>query len=78
MKNFIFCSVLGARITFEEFETLLRETELTLKNRPLIFTYRIGDELLTPSHLIHGRRLNTISINQSEEEHNTLKVDLFD
>ena len=62
--------LLGARITFEELETVLREIELTLINRPLTFIYEIlGDEVLTPSHLIHGRRINTISINQSEEEH---------
>ena len=56
--------LLGAKITFEEHETVLREIELTLNNRPLTFTYEIpGDEILTPSHLIHGRRINTISIN---------------
>ena len=61
--------LLSERIAFEEPETILRETDLTLNNRQLTFTYEIGDELLTPSHLIYGRRLNTISINQSEEEH---------
>ena len=56
--------LLGARITFEELETVLREIELTLNNRPLTFTYEIpGNEALTPSYLIHGRRINTISIN---------------
>ena len=35
-----------------------------------MFAYEIPeDEVLTPSHLINGRRINTISINQSEEEH---------
>ena len=62
--------LLGARITFEDLETVLREIELTLINRPLTFIYEIpGDEVLTPSYLIHGRRINTILINQSEEEH---------
>ena len=51
-----------ARIAFEELQTVFRETELTLNNRPLTFTYDIGDEFLTPSHVIHGRRLNKISI----------------
>ena len=71
--------LLGARITSEELETVLREKELTLNNRPLTFTYEVpGDEVLTLSHLIHGCRINTISMNQSEEEHtHTLKRDLF-
>ena len=54
---------------FEQLEAVLCEIELSLSNRLLTFTYEIGDELLKPSYLIHGRRLNTISINQSEEEH---------
>ena len=38
--------LLGARITFEELETVLREIELTLINRPLTFIYEIlGDEV---------------------------------
>ena len=36
--------LLGARITYEELERVLREIELTLNNRPLTFTYEIpGD-----------------------------------
>ena len=58
--------LLGASINFEELETVLREIELTLNNRSLTFTYEIpGDEVLAQSHLIRGRRLNKISINQS-------------
>ena len=41
--------LLGARIVFEELETVLRETELTLEIRPLTFIYEIGKELLTQS-----------------------------
>ena len=41
--------LLGARTTFEELETVLREIELTLYNRPLPFTYQIpGDKVLMP------------------------------
>ena len=62
--------LLGARVIFEDLATVLREIELTVNNRPLTFTFKIpGDEVLTPSHLIHGRRINTLSINQSEEEY---------
>ena len=67
--------LLSERIVFEEPETILRETDLPLDNRQLTFNYEIGDKLLKASHLIYGRRLNTISINQSEEEHiHTLKI----
>ena len=37
--------MLGLRIAFEELETVLCEIELTLNNRPLTFTYEIGDEI---------------------------------
>ena len=55
--------LLVAGIALEELETVLREIEWTLNSRPLIFTYKIGYELLIPGHLIHGCRLNAISIN---------------
>ena len=61
--------LLSERVAFEELETVLRETELTLNNRPLTFIYGIRDDLLTSSHLIHGHRLSTISFNQREDEH---------
>ena len=77
VKRYLKKILLGITITFEVLETVLREIELTLKNRPLIFTYEIlGDEVLTTSHLIRGRRFNTVSINQSEKEH-TYFEDLF-
>ena len=41
--------LLDARIAFEELETVLREIELILNNRPLIFIYEIENDLLTPS-----------------------------
>ena len=37
--------ILGSRIVFEELETVLCEIELTLNNRPLTFTYKIGAEI---------------------------------
>ena len=37
--------LLSPRIAFEELETILCEIELTLNNRPLTFTYDIGDEI---------------------------------
>ena len=61
--------LLGAMITYEELERVLHEVELTSNNWPLTFTYEIpGDKVLTPTHLIHGCRINTILINQRKEK----------
>ena len=51
--------VLGnSKLTYEELLTILLEIEVVLNNRPLTFTYENpGDEVLTPSHLLFGRRL---------------------
>ena len=49
------------RLTFDELATLLREIECTLKSRPLTYQYNeVGEEVLTPSHLIYGRRIKTL------------------
>ena len=55
--------LLSARIAFGELETVLREIELTLNNRPLSFTYEIGDEIY---------RLTSV-----KKSIKTLKIDLF-
>ena len=68
--------VWGAGITFEELKTVLLEKELTLNNRPLTFTYDIpGNEVLTLSHLIYGRRINTISIKLAKESIRAVPTD---
>ena len=46
----------------------MREAELTLKNRPLIFIYKKLEKRFKHQADI-GRRRNTILINQSEEEY---------
>ena len=51
----------NARVTLEELYTILVEVECVLNNRPL--TYQCNDEFdkqLTPSHLICGRRLESL------------------
>ena len=48
----------NARLTFDELKTVLMEVETTINCRPL--TYECdepGEEVLTPSHLIYGRRI---------------------
>ncbi len=54
--------VLGnARLSFDELATLLTEVESTLNSRPLTYEYdEAEEEVLTPSHLIYGRRLKTL------------------
>ena len=54
--------ILNAKLTYEELLTALYEIEAILSNRPLTFTYETpGDQVLTPNHLIFGRRLNLIA-----------------
>ncbi|XP_015767737.1 PREDICTED: uncharacterized protein LOC107346459 [Acropora digitifera] len=51
--------VLGnAKLNADELVTVLTEIEATLNSRPLTYEYdEVGAEMLTPSHLIYGRRL---------------------
>ena len=51
--------VLGnAKLNADELLTVLTELEATLNSRPLTYEYdEVGAEMLTPSHLIYGRRL---------------------
>ena len=54
--------VLGrARLTFDELRTVLVEVEATLNSRPLTYQYdEVGSEVLTPSHLMYGRRITSL------------------
>jgi len=54
--------VLGnARLTFDELLTIIVEIEGTLNARPLTYEYEeLEEEVLTPSHLIYGRRITSI------------------
>ena len=50
----------NAMLSFDELHTILTEIECTLNSRPL--TYQCEDgEVLTPSHLIYGRRFSPFS-----------------
>ena len=52
--------VLGkSRLTFEEMETAVAEVEMMINSRPLTYIQDDVHEILTPSHLMLGRRLLT-------------------
>ena len=54
--------VLGnSKISSDELHTVLTEVECVLNSRPLTYLYdEVGGEVLTPSHLLTGRRLSTL------------------
>lgn len=54
--------VLGqARLNFDELVTVLVEVEATLNSRPLTYEdEEVSTEVLTPSHLIYGRQINSL------------------
>ena len=52
----------NAKLSFDELNTVLSEIENTLNCRPLTYDYdEPGVEVLTPSHLIFGRRISSLS-----------------
>ena len=67
--------VLGnAKLNADELLTVLTELEATLNSRPLTYEYdEVGAEMLTPSHLIYGRRLLSLpeEVRNDEEESET-------
>ena len=52
-----------ARLSFDELSTVLTEIESTVivNSRPLTYLYDDLEEALTPSHLIYGRKLVSLS-----------------
>ena len=60
----------NARLSLDEMLTVLVEIEGTLNSRPLTYDdNNPSEEVLTPSHLIHGRRIQSLpEVLESEEE----------
>ena len=49
------------RMSFDELSTVFTEVESKLNSRPLTYEYsEVDEEVLTPSHLIYGRRIKTL------------------
>ena len=61
--------VVGVRkIGYIELHTLLLEIECILNNRPLCADYDSEvDDVLTPSHLLYGRRLETVNFERKDD-----------
>ena len=50
------------KLTYVELQTLVNEIELVLNNRPIGIDYDDDqDDILTPNHLVFGRRLETVN-----------------
>ncbi|XP_047143059.1 uncharacterized protein LOC124817258 [Hydra vulgaris] len=63
--------IANARLTYEELLTILAEVEAVVNNRPITFTYnKPGDTPLTPNHLLYGRTLNFLAIEDDNIEYN--------
>ena len=59
----------NARLSRVELETILVEIEGTLNNRPLTYSYdELGEDMLTPAHLLYGYRFETIPDDVKDEE----------
>ena len=54
--------VLGrAQLSTDELRTVFAEVEANLNSRPLTYEYdEVSAEMLTPSHLVYGRRITTL------------------
>ena len=66
--------VLGnGQLTYDELLSILTEVEVTLNSRPLTYDYDnpYEGEVLTPKHLLYGRRLLSLSEEPQEEDDET-------
>ena len=55
------------RLDYEHMLTLLAQIQVVINNRPLTFMYdEPGEEVLTPNHLLFGRKINLESYGQPE------------
>ena len=59
----------NVRLSRVELETILVEIEGTLNNRPLTYSYdKLGEDMLTPAHLLYGYCFETIPDDVKDEE----------
>ena len=63
------------RLSFIELQTLMLEIELILNNRPLCEIYDDDvEEVLTPNHLLFGRRIESTNFNENNYNPDSLSV----
>ena len=58
----------NARLNYDELSTVLVEVEAALNSRPLTYVFDEMEELLTPSHLIVGRRILSVPSKDTSNE----------
>ena len=73
-----------AHVDYEQLLTVLAEIQTVINNRPLTFLYdEPGDEVLTPNHLLYGRKINLENTStddniEADEENITKKAKHID
>ena len=63
--------VLGkAKLNYEELYTILKEIEAVVNSRPLCYIYdnAVLDDVITPSHMLMGRRLLSVAQDGADPE----------
>ena len=66
-----------AAVNYEELQTVIIEIEGVINSRPLTYIYNEVEDVLTPSHLLLGRRLlseSTTTWHKPEDEPNNAKL----
>ena len=77
MKRCLKKTIGGSKLTYEELMTVTVEVEMILNSRPLSYVSSEDvDEPLTPSHLLHGRRLLSLPDNSSTRDLSDPDVEL--
>ena len=66
----VLTKVLGnARLSLVELQTVVTEVEGPVNNRPLTYDYsEMGEDMITPSHLVYGYRFDCIPDDIKDEE----------
>ena len=69
VKNCLKKTLGNTRLTLDELMTVVVEVEGTLNSRPLTYDYdEVGEEVLTPSHLMYGRQIKSLPDENTEDE----------
>ena len=68
VKRCIKKTIAKSKLSYEELQTVLLEIELVLNSRPLCSLFDDDQvEVITPNHLLFGRKLDTINENETTE-----------